>query len=441
MAEDLPTIDGYLADSAYPSNFHTPFQPAWTAWNLARRGIAPPRAGDGGFTLVDLGCGDGLGLALTAAAHPQCRFIGLDAMPEHVERGRAFARDAGVTNAAFHCATFAEAGGLADGSADFVTAQGVLAWISEDNRDALADLAAAWLKPGGALTIGYNSYPGWGQVAGFQKLVAALAAHGQGNSDARFAAAVEQARAAGVFEQSVWDWFEPMRERYPASYFAHEYLNAHWAPCWSGDVIAAMAARGLGFAGEARTIRLREDLCLPADWRKAMAAMPDAMARELAFDQLATTWYRQDIYVKLPALPLSEAQRTAWLLQSWWCLVSAAETVEFASQTPAGTIEFDNPGARAIVAALGRGPAMLGAIPGIAPPDLINAIDALYSAQLVMPVGAPSAGVDPAAFNARLAAQGQPIAALVTRHGALAMDRAGIAATSTADRQRIGLGG
>ena len=108
--EALKTIDGYVADTPYPSNFHSFLQPPWTDWNLDRRGIRPPRASSvAAFRYVDLGCGDAFGLIATAASHPQGHFIGVDAMPEHIEKGRRLVAAAGLENVTLHCADFTAA--------------------------------------------------------------------------------------------------------------------------------------------------------------------------------------------------------------------------------------------------------------------------------------------------------------------------------------------
>ena len=421
FAGELPSIDGYVADLPYPSNFHQAFQPPWTDWNLERRGLRPPREAGEPFVMVDLGCGDALGLLVTAASHPQGRFIGVDAMPEHIAQGRALADAAGLANVELHCADFASALPLADGRANYVAAQGVLAWISEPNRAALLDLAARWLRPGGALTMGYNCFPGWGQIAGFQRLVRSLAAHEEGPSPERFAAAAERVRASGVMTQSHWEWLDDMRETLPAAYFAHEYLNGHWNPCWSGDVIAALAARGLDYAGQAGAPRLREDFCFRPEWREALATMPDAPSREIAADMLAGAWFRHDISLKRPTAALDPAGLAEKLLAHWWAsALPAGQEPGFTLETPAGSLDFGNAAARAIMARLAQGPARLADIPGLAAPDLLNTIDALYAARLATPVDPPCPSPAADRFNAALAQHDAPISARATDHGALA---------------------
>jgi hypothetical protein len=435
----LKTIDGYIADIPYPSNFHSFLQPPWTDWNLQRRGIRPPRAASA-FTYVDLGCGDALGLIATAVAHPQGRFVGVDAMPEHVEAGQRLLDAAGIGNVALHHADFAASSALAAGDADYVVAQGVLAWVSDAAREALLDVASAWLRPGGAFTVGYNAFPGWSQIAGFQRLLSALAQGEGGSSIERFDKALAAVRAAGLFDASVWEWLDPLRERLPAAYFAHEYLNGHWQPCWSGDVIAALERRGLDFVGQAGAARMREDLSYPPEWRDMLAMMPTAPARELAADLQSGTWYRQDIYLKRPFALLDETEQQDGVLARWWLLTEPAAQVEFRHTTPAGTFEFDNAAARTIVAALSEGPRPLCDIDGFAPADLINAIDALYAAGSVFPVDSAVEN-DAVRFNALLRQEGRPGGGIASRHGALPLDAAALPQLAEDDLRRLGLTG
>lgn len=438
-ANVLKTIDGYVADIPYPSNFHSFLQPPWTDWNLERRGIQPPRAGPSPFTYVDLGCGDALGLIATAVSHPQGRFVGVDAMPEHVEKGRELVAAAGVDNVTLHCADFAAAADLATGDADYVVAQGVLAWVSEAARGALLDLAAAWLRPGGAFTVGYNAFPGWSEIAGFQRLVSALAEGETGTSVERFGKALASVRETDIFVPSVWEWLDPLLDRLPPPYFAHEYLNGHWQPCWSGEVIAALEQRGLEFVGQAGAARMREDLAYPPEWREALANMPTASARELATDLQGGTWYRQDIYLKRPNERLSEAEQQERVLSRWWLLTVPAGQVEFNHTTAAGTFDFDNAAARAMVAVLSEGPRPLSAIEGFAPADLINTIDALYAAGTAFPVDT-AAQTGAAQFNRLLGERGYATGGVAGVHGALPLDPQTLAQLGQDDLHRLGFG-
>ncbi len=389
---EFAQIDGYVADTAYPSKFHQSFQAPWIDAVLAMRGIVPPRAEGDAFTLVDLGCGDAIGLTLAAASHPQGRFIGVDAIPDHIARGQAVIDGIGLDNIELICGGFADIVHRADASADYVTAQGVLAWVSADNRAAMLDLARDWLKPCGAFCVGYNAYPGWNAIAPMQALVRAIALEKQGNSTQRFTAAVDHARRTGAVQDGIWDWLDELREGIAENYFAHEYLNAHWQPCWSGDVITAMGDRGLAYVGQAGNQRLRDDFCYTHDWRAALADFNSVAAREIAADLLTECWFRRDVYLKMPALGFDGDEQSAYRMGSRWALSLGVEAdMAMTSPTLSGEMNFDNAAARAILSTLGNGPMQLsdiGAQSDISAVDLLNTIDALFVANRVVPVDA-----------------------------------------------------
>lgn len=421
-AGKLRALDGYVADSCYPSQFHQSFQPSWTDWNLERRGLAAPRTGRKPFKLVDLGCGDAHGLLLTAASHPEGQFVGIDAAPEHIARGHELAVAAGLTNVELRCADFRRARHFADESADYVTAQGVLAWVSPQNRSRLLDLAARWLRPGGAFTLGYNACPGWGRLAPFQKLVHALAQSASGTSSQRFTAALNRIRGDGMLPSEFWEWFDAQTDRHPPEYFAHEYLNDHWNPCWSGEIVSGMAQRGFAYVGQAIAVRLREDLYLKPEWRQTLATIGDAPTRELATDLLADTWYRHDIYVKSPTAPGPALHA---LTNRWWTLAALPEDIKYRMTTPAGDISFDNDAARSIVHRLEPGPGQLSTINAFTAADLLNSIDAMYMAGLAIPADPPGDPATATRFNAVLTARGRPVNAVASAHGAITAYRRG----------------
>jgi SAM-dependent methyltransferase len=397
----MPMLDGYVADALYPSTFHAPFAPASLNAILAWHRLRPPRAPREPFSLVDLGCGDGAGLVLLAAAHPEGRFLGVDGLEGHVARGRALAVEIGLDNVAFECRTFAAAGDLAEGEADYVVAQGVLAWISPANRAALLDLAARLLRPGGLFCVGYNTLPGWGPIAGFQRLVRALAEGKAGSSRDRFQAALEQIRTGGMVAPSVLDWLQP--DKLPPDYFAQEYLNVHWQPLWSGDVIAAAGERGLAFAGQAYPARLRPDFTLRKAWREAIAGIEDIAAREIAADLFVNSFFRADLYAKGALEPLPPEQAQAMRLDQVWASPRGKDDLKLEARTAAGRISFDNAAARAILAHLEDGPAPLKSVPGIASADLLNTIDALQLARLAVPLSPTADTPCAAAANRALA--------------------------------------
>lgn len=104
-----------------------------------------------GETVLDLGCGGGLDLALAArAVGPTGRAIGIDMAPPMVERATETLRNLDFSWAEAREA-YAESLPLADASVDCVVANGILN-LSPDKSAVLAEIARI-LKPAGRFVL------------------------------------------------------------------------------------------------------------------------------------------------------------------------------------------------------------------------------------------------------------------------------------------------
>lgn len=104
-----------------------------------------------GETVLDLGCGGGLDLALAArAVGPTGRAIGVDMAEPMVERASATMRSLGFDWADARVG-YAEALPVPDASVDCVVANGILN-LSPDKSEVLAEVARI-LKPGGRFIL------------------------------------------------------------------------------------------------------------------------------------------------------------------------------------------------------------------------------------------------------------------------------------------------
>lgn len=422
------TVDGYPADHPYPSFFSHAFTPQHIDAMLLHHGVEPPRAPGAPFRLLDLGCGDGLGLLLMAAACPQAEFVGIDAMASHVEKGTALAAAAGLRNVTLRCATFDAMATMDAGAFDYVISQGVLSWVSPANQQHLCRLAEASLRPGGIACFGYNAMPGWTDSLAFQHLTNLVADTLPGDGARRFGAAFEQVRrvatagAAGIPGECL-EGLDRSLEKLPLAYFAHEYLNPHWRPLWSSEAIRLLDGHGLGFVGTSLAQRLRPDFHLKRAQRVLVEETSDPGVRETLADLFVTASFRVDLFAKSAAA--AAADSVARRLRGWWALRVAPEAAVLETATAAGTLQFDNPAARSIIAALGEGPAPLErawehGFDGTAG-DLLNALDALFASGQACPAEPPR--VAPAAPALNQAIANSPakatICALAGRNGVM----------------------
>ena len=184
-------LSGYTTDTLYPAQLQSKFTPGWLAAATLRNGWKAPDP-RGAFRMLDIGCGDGIGLALMAASHPEARFEGLDGMAEHIARGRDFSRD--LPNIELRHQLFDEALGEGGDEADFVTMHGVIAWVEPEIRAQALDLAAARLAPGGIAAVSYNAMPGWSNRFGYQHMIYRIAQTLPGNGRERYFAAHKKSR-------------------------------------------------------------------------------------------------------------------------------------------------------------------------------------------------------------------------------------------------------
>lgn len=439
--DSLPrNIDGYVGDSLYPSSFHADFSPSSLDVMLLHAAIQPPRCGKQSFTMVDIGCGDGLGLIAHAASCPDAHFVGIDAMPGHIERGQRIIAELGLDNIELRCETFSDALSAAPIAADYAAVQGVWSWISPQNQDAMLKLISHSLNPDGIAAIGYNCLPGWTPIASFQKLVGALAEGLTGSPTERFDQAVALTRAASkagmaVIGEEHFEWLAGLQAQLPADYFAHEYLNGHWQPLWSGEAIATAATHDLHFVGPARPDRLRDDFAFKKAQREQLQATINWGTREIMADMFLNCWFRVDLYSRGPAEQCSETAVKSARLDSFWIVNKPPSEAEYRTQTAAGTIRFDNQSAQAILKRLDNGPASLRQIcdsgeAGTAA-DILNVADALFIAKLITPVNPSAANSSATRFNQWLldpVHKMPPINAIATQHGPLSAPAGEIAA-------------
>ena len=147
--------DGYVTELPYSVNHFPEMAPAHLRLALLQAGLAAPNI-DEDFTYLELGFGQGLGLNMLAAAHPQGRFFGNDFMPAHVAAAQALASQACLSNLQLVQDSFAQLHERDLPPMDFIVLHGVYTWVNADNRAHIVALIARLLKPGGVVYVSYN---------------------------------------------------------------------------------------------------------------------------------------------------------------------------------------------------------------------------------------------------------------------------------------------
>ncbi len=295
---------GYITDVAYPNLFHREMTPRWLTVTAAALGRTAPDIARP-YRWCELGCGPGLGLALTAASNPAGRFVGIDVNATHVEHGRRLAEAAGLDNIAFRHGDFlamADTAGEDGERFDFIALHGVYSWVSPEMRAAIRRIVERHLAPGGIVYLNYMTHPGLSAFAAGQKFLRLYGRAAAGRTDekarAGFAvlAALDEA-GAGCFAAHPEE-----RTRLAAAvaddprYLAHEFMNEHWEPLHVADVMKGFAGAGCAYLGSATPLENIDALSLPARVLPLLRTMTEPDLRETVKDLARNQSYRRDLY-------------------------------------------------------------------------------------------------------------------------------------------------
>ncbi len=362
---------GYVSDIEYLPGFYREQGPAHLALSCLINGIAPPSTARG-FDYCELGCGHGTTVALFAAANPKGRFHAVDFHPAHIARARDGADAAGLTNIAFHEASFAE---LAEGAGpdlpdfDFVTLHGVYSWVSPMNRGAIARFLARKLKPGGLVYVSYNAQPGWTPMMPLQRLLYEYSGLVHDRSDRQVKAALDFAETlhkAGARILGDEAMFAKLRGETKTQsaidqsvYLAHEYLNGSWQPLYHVDVARELGEAKLTYAGSATLFENYPDLALTPDQRKALEGIGVPSLRETFKDYCVGRPFRRDVFVR-GARRISVAHRDAILADMAMALTMPRADARTTIQVPLGEATLEARHYEPIFDALAEGPRRIG---------------------------------------------------------------------------------
>ncbi|MCP5475752.1 MAG: methyltransferase regulatory domain-containing protein [Rhodanobacteraceae bacterium] len=368
--------DGYVTEVPYSVNHFPEMAPAHLRLALLQAGLAAPNT-DRDFTYLELGFGQGLGLNMLAAAHPQGRFFGNDFMPAHVAAAQALADQAGLSNLQLVQDSFSQLRGRDLPPMDFIVLHGVYSWVNADNRAHIVALIARLLKPGGVVYLSYNCMPGWAHKAPLQRLMSEAAQRqSRGSALQGFHAARDLLRqldaADAAFFANNPGARTALREIANASdaYLLHEFAPRGWTPFYCTDVAADMGRADLQFAASAKLFSNFPQWSLPPELRAVIDATEDSGMRELLRDFAMQTPLRRDVYLRSPrTLNAAEIEQEydATLLALQRPPASCARHV----RTPITALHLEDDVVDALLAALAGGPQTIAALRAL--PALANA--------------------------------------------------------------------
>jgi SAM-dependent methyltransferase len=358
---------GYVTDTPYVHDYCAVQTPAMLS--LAALSAGVEAAGGAGEPLAycDLGCGQGFTAQLIAAANPAAVVTGYDFNPGHIAGAQAMAQAGGLSNVAFHEASFDELAGAAAGPGfDIIAAHGVFSWVSPANRRALVAFVAKRLKPGGLFYLSYDSMPGWAAFAPLRRIFARHFAPRAGLSAPQgieravvYAEALRQAEARyfKVFPHAETQW-ERLKTT-PRAYLAHELLTRDWEAFCFGEVAEALSAAKLSYLGPAYLADAVDRVNYSEKQIAALAALDDPVLAEETRDMFASRQFRRDVFVKGRAEASVLRQRALWNARRFVLTVPPGD-FDWDFATAQGKMQFRPEIHGPLIEALLAGPTSLG---------------------------------------------------------------------------------
>jgi SAM-dependent methyltransferase len=354
---------GYNVSTGYTFGFYRETAPDWLDMALVAQGFVPPRNEPGApFRYLELGCGQGLGLCLMAAANPEGEFLGIDFSPEHIAHAAELAGAMGLTNIRFDEGDFAELAATwpSDyGQFDYATLHGIYSWVPEPIRANLVTILGKAVSPGGAVYVSYNSMPGWVSTIPFQHMLRLLETR-SGVSGMQAIDAGRQLFAQLEAADSAVNKALPglksriaATEQQPSAYLVQEYLHENWHPLWCSQVLTELGNAKLGFAGSASIAENLLPAVLPQAMRDLVAAHQDAMVRQDLIDCMINQTFRRDLLVRGPRR-LHAGQKGWQDGMRLWRLNQDPVPAELPIKTSFGTVQLQEATIRPLLEGIGE---------------------------------------------------------------------------------------
>jgi SAM-dependent methyltransferase len=294
---------GYVADIGYMSSYFGELNPVKIPMGLLNIGYAPPKIENA----CELGFGQGVTIAMHAAAQPHINWYGDDFNPSHALTANWMADAAGVkadlTEESFE--EFCRRDDLP--MFDMIGLHGIWSWITPDNRGFIVDFLRRKLRPGGVAYISYNVMPGWAATAPLRQLFAMHAemTAGRGISSAeRMEGAIQFVDTMLSTDPGYVRANPGIREKFealkglPRAYVIHEYLNANWSPQYFYEIAKILSEAKLEFACCASYSEGLDELQLSPTQRNWIANVSNEPFSETLKDYLRNTQFRRDYWVK-----------------------------------------------------------------------------------------------------------------------------------------------
>jgi len=307
---------GYVADIGYTAGFYRETAPSHMAFAALSIGRSPGRALKP-KRMLELGFGQGFGLALLAAANPDVAFEGHDFNPEHVAHARRLIEGADLANITVTETSFEDAAARGgDNDLDVIALHGIFSWVARTTQDAIVSILRQRLQPDGLAYVSYNCMPGWAPLAPIRQFMMEVKRRNAGRSERQLALALDMIAklrrgdaayfAANPAAAQHLDGMLKMDR----VYLAHEYLDEHWDLFQFSEAVERMSAAKLAYVASATIPENFDAYAAPPALQPLIAQADDPVLRQTMLDFAANKRFRRDLYARgSAALTATEHRR------------------------------------------------------------------------------------------------------------------------------------
>ena len=281
--------------------------------------------------MLELGFGQGFGLALLAAANPDIVFDGYDFNPEHVAHARRLIVGAGLQNLNVAETGFEEAAARGgDNDRDVITAHGIFSWVARPIQDAIITIVRQCLQPDGIFYVSYNCMPGWAPLGPLRRIMLDVKRRNPGSSERQLTRAIDlvtrlrQGHAVYFTANSAAAHHLDAMLKMDPAYLAHEYLDEHWDLFWFSDVAARLSEAKLSYVVSATLSENLDAYAVPQDLRALVSQIDDPVFRETARDMASNKRFRRDLFAR-GRVPRNSAEQQRMLSALSFALVVPRE--------------------------------------------------------------------------------------------------------------------
>jgi len=292
----------YQANSPYIFAYFRQQHPSLMRWTALLAGFLPPQTANEASVHCELGFGQGLGLAITAASNLDAQ-VGVDFMHEQVTQLSTLLSDTTIDNITLHADDFSSF--LIKNNQKFqtITLHGVWSWVAPEVRSQLIEIIRRFLVDDGFVYLSHNTLPGRAPLMPIQRLIVQTAAQFSHHDDQGLSAALSVMNSMMPLSHYVQitpelsEWWQSLAQEHP-TYLAHEYLCQAWSPMLFSDTAHLLSQAGLGFVCSADALELMPQLHLSDVQQRWLEAIDDGNLRQSYADTLRNVGFRRDIWSK-----------------------------------------------------------------------------------------------------------------------------------------------